>query len=209
MQLIESSSSVLKAGDTYGRYTVLGVFKASNGYQKYAHVSCACGSSARFVQVGVLRNGGSKSCGCFHKEQVTKHGDRSNPVFICWKSMIDRCTNPKNKSFHRYGGRGITISTHWLDHRNFMADMEPSFEEGMTIDRIDNSGPYTLENCRWATKKTQNRNYSRNHFITYQGETRCLKEWAEIFGINHATLSDRIRVQKLPPHIAFTKILNS
>lgn len=206
MELIESSSSVIKAGDKYARYTVLGVFKLANGYQKYVKVQCECGSPPRFVQVGVIRNGGSKSCGCFHREQVTKHGLKTGPVFKCWKSMMDRCTNIKNKSYPRYGGRGITVSDAWLDPHRFVADMEPSFTKGMTLDRIDNNGPYSLTNCRWATTKTQNRNYSRNHFITYNGETRCLKEWSEILGINHATLSDRIRIQKLPTHLAFTKV---
>jgi hypothetical protein len=200
--LVPCESSVLKAGDRYGRYTVIGVFKKAGGYQKYASVKCDCGSAARHIQVGVLRNGTSQSCGCLHKERVTKHGLWQTPVFKCWKSMIDRCTNPKDKAYRRYGARGITVCKEWLDLANFVADMGPTFQPGLTLDRKNNDGPYTPENCRWATRKEQNRNYSRNVLLTLNGETHCLKEWAEITGINYGTLADRIRVQKLPAHLA-------
>jgi len=205
MNLIESVSSVLKAGDVYGRYTVLGVFKKADGYQKYAFVQCSCGSDPRHVQIGTLRNGESQSCGCHHKERVSKHGMWSHPLFNKWRGMVGRCTNPQDKRYARYGGRGIAVCERWLDVRHFIADMEPTFQPGLTLDRRNNDGPYSPENCRWATQKEQNRNYSRNHNITYNGETKCLKDWAEALGINHATLGDRINVQGLSPHAAFTK----
>jgi hypothetical protein len=205
MKLIESESSVLKAGDEYGRYTVLGIFKKADGYQKYARVQCACGSNPRYVQVGTLRNGESQSCGCLHKERVSTHGLWGTPLFHAWRGMVDRCMNPKNKRFDRYGGRGITVCAKWMDAQQFISDMGPKFRRGMSLDRIDNDGPYSPENCRWATSKQQTRNYSRNVLVSYRGETKCLKEWAEILGINYGTLWDRIKVQKLPPAIAFTR----
>lgn len=205
MDLVESESSVLKAGDKCGRYTVLGIFKKADGYQKYAKVRCACGSEPRYVQVGVLRNGGSQSCGCLHKERVSKHGLSGTRIFKVWERMMSRCFNPADKRYHRYGGRGITVCKAWLDVHQFVADMGPAYRRGMTLDRINNDGSYTPENCRWATHKTQTRNYSRNLLVTYNGETKCLKEWAEILGLNYGTLWDRIKVQKLPPAIAFSR----
>lgn len=201
--LVPCESSVLSAGDRYGRYTVLGVFKKPVGYQKYALVQCDCGSPPRHIQVGVLRNGTSQSCGCLHKERVTKHGLWSHPLFNVWRCMISRCTDPSDKAYKRYGARGITVCPEWLESvRAFVADMGPTYQPGLTLDRRDNNGPYSPENCRWATHAEQNRNYSRNVRLTHNGETRCLKEWAEITGINYGTLADRVRVQKLPAHLA-------
>lgn len=205
MDLIESSSSVMRAGDKYGRYTVLGVYKVKDGYQKYAKVRCDCGSQARYVQVGALRNGTSQSCGCYHKERVSTHGLWGTHVFRVWSSMMSRCGNPNDKRYARYGGRGIVVCEAWHDPARFIADMGPSYKNGHTIDRIDNDGPYSPENCRWATRRVQNRNYSRNILVTYRGETKCLTEWAEVLGINYGTLRDRIKTQKLPPELAFTR----
>lgn len=205
MKLIPAVSSVIKAGDKYGRYTVLSVHRLADGYQKYVRVQCECGSDPRYVQVGVLRNGGSKSCGCYHKEAVSKHGLWGNPLFSLWRGMVDRCNNPKNKRYSRYGGRGIVVCDEWQDLHRFIADMGPTFRLGLTLDRVDNDGPYSPDNCRWATRKVQNRNYSRNLLITYNGETKCLKEWAEVLGLNYGTLHDRIKKQKLPPEIAFNR----
>lgn len=202
MELVESQSSVMKPGDRYGRYTVLGILKQAVGYQKYALVQCDCGTAPRRVQIGTLRNGESQSCGCHHRERVTKHGMWQTPLFKVWKSMVSRCTNTKNKSYRRYGGRGIRVCDEWLDLHRFVADMEPTYQPGLTLDRRNNDGPYCLENCRWATHKEQNRNYSRNRLVTHEGKTKCLVEWAEELGINRATLWDRLFVQKLPPHLA-------
>lgn len=205
MNLIPSESSVLKPGDTCGRYTVLGIFKQREGYQKYAKVQCQCGSEPRLVQVGTLRNGESQSCGCHHKERVSTHGLSGTPLFKVWRTMVSRCTNPKDAKYARYGARGIAVCKAWHDVHQFVADMGPTYRRGLTIDRIDNDGPYSPENCRWATSKQQTRNYSRNVLVTYNGETKCLREWAEVLGINYGTLWDRIKVQKLPPAIAFSR----
>ena len=203
MKFIEAESSVIKAGDKYGRYTVLGIFQAPKGYQKYAHVQCRCGSAPRYVQIGTLRNGEAQSCGCLHKERVSTHGLSGTALFIKWSGMIRRCTNPRDKRYGRYGGRGITVCKEWLDVNQFISDMGPTFRQGFTLDRIDNDGPYAPNNCRWVTRKVQNRNYSRNVLITYNGETKCLKQWAEDLGLNYGTLWDRVKVRKLPPHLAF------
>jgi hypothetical protein len=204
MQLIDAESTVMKPGDVYGRYTVLGISRVKGGYQKYAHVQCSCGSDARYVQIGQLRNGDSQSCGCLHKERVTKHGMWQHPLFNVWKNMRGRCHDIKNKRFKNYGGRGISICDSWENLENFIADMAATYQPGLTIDRIDNDGPYSPENCRWATRFQQNRNYSRNRFYTHDGRTMCLKEWSEALGINYGTLHDRLNVQKLPFHVAIT-----
>ena len=119
--------------------------------------------------------------------------------------MKQQCQNKNNPSYKNYGGRGIYICDRWKDYANFRDDMgEPG--ESESIDRIDNDGPYSPENCRWTTNKEQNRNTRKNVLITFNGETRCIGEWAEITGIHLRALHARIK-SGWPIEIAFTKPL--
>jgi hypothetical protein len=115
------------------------------------------------------------------------------PTYQSWRHIFQRCYNPKHNAYNRYGGRGIKVCDRWLEsYENFLLDMGER-PIGMYLDRIDNNGDYTPENCRWATPKEQARNKRNNHLLTYNGETRCLAEWAEITGIHPQTLINRIR----------------
>jgi hypothetical protein len=115
--------------------------------------------------------------------------------FILWCAMKERCNNPHNKCYGIYGARGIKVCKEWSD--SFASFNEwaiaNGYQEGLTIDRIDTNGNYCPENCRWVTTAQQNRNYSRNHFLTYNGETLCLKDMAEKHGIKPCTLLFRLK----------------
>lgn len=122
---------------------------------------------------------------------VVTHGKSGTPIYWIWNQMIERCTRKTHKSYHRYGARGIYVCERWQKFENFFADMGER-PKGRTLDRIDNDGPYSPENCRWRTPREQAINSRHAHKITFNGETLALCEWAERVGIPAKALSVRI-----------------
>lgn len=115
----------------------------------------------------------------------------SKKLYQVWQMMQQRCDNPKNKGYHRYGGRGISIDPRWRVFANFISDMGAR-PAGHTLDRRDNDGNYCKSNCRWATPKQQSRNMVSNRLLTYQGQTLCIAEWAERTGLSRPTIEGRL-----------------
>lgn len=135
----------------------------------------------------VNKNGDTR--GCF----IT-HGKSDTRLYSIWCDMKRRCYNPKNKRYSRYGGRGISVCEEWKD--DFQAFYEwaidNGYDEHLTIDRINVNGNYEPSNCRWVTWKEQQRNTSRNRYITVNGETKTIAEWSEITGIKPDVIKDRL-----------------
>lgn len=129
---------------------------------------------------------------------------------IIWKHINSRCNSPSARDYSYYGGRGI--KTTWNEFEKFRDEMLNSFKEhcsvhgekNTTIERIDNSGGYSLGNCRWATRAEQSRNTRRTNSITFNGKTQCLVDWAKEIGVKRATLSNRINLYKWPIDKALT-----
>ena len=125
---------------------------------------------------------------------VAEHNENKTKLHRIWSAMRERCGDVHNKRYANYGGRGIKVCDEWQDYRTFSKWAKANgYTEGLTIDRIDFNGNYEPENCRWATRKMQNRNYSRNHFITYNGKTQCAQDWAEETGIKAVTILWRLK----------------
>lgn len=122
---------------------------------------------------------------------------RKTRIYSIYKGMKDRCRYKTNDNYERYGGRGIRVCEEWLaDYMNFYNwAINNGYKEGLTLDRIDSNKNYEPDNCRWATYKEQANNTRRNNFITYNGETHTLTEWAEKLGIKRSTLTTRIHRQ--------------
>lgn len=120
------------------------------------------------------------------------HGMTKSPEYAAWRNLVARCTNPSNPGWLRYGGRGITVCDAWKGDFNAFFDhvgRRPSRLH--SLDRIDNSRGYEPGNVRWVTRKHQQRNMRSNVFLTHNGETRCLADWAEHLGLNRSVVKNR------------------
>lgn len=113
-----------------------------------------------------------------------------HPLYHVWRSMRNRCHNPNTRQWNDYGGRGITICSRWDDFHAFVEDMGPR-PKGYSLDRIDNDGPYEPGNCRWADRKTQQRNQRRAVYVDIEGKSYRAIELAELAGVKTDTIIDR------------------
>lgn len=107
--------------------------------------------------------------------------------------MIARCTNQKNSAYRHYGNRGIVVCAQWLgDFMAFYRDMGPRPSPQHTLERVDNDGPYSKENCVWATKIVQANNTRKNRPLEIDGRTMTLAQWARFVGISIGTIWKRL-----------------
>lgn len=157
---------------------------------------CDCGRT-KVVESHRVTAQSVQSCGCMLNEArrtaSLTHGLSDKPECYVWHGMMARCYKAAHQSYRRYGGRGIYVCDRWKNSfENFYADMGPRPSSGHSLDRIDNNGPYSPENCRWATVQEQALNKEVNVFIEYQGRVQCMTHWSRELGIHQRTLSDRM-----------------
>ena len=126
-------------------------------------------------------------------------------IYDVWVAMRARCSNPRDRGYPRYGGRGITVCPEWDSFDRFLADMglPPA---GHSLDRIDNDAGYSPSNCRWADSATQRRNASKTSNITYLGRTQCLKDWAAELGLSYTMLRRRHQTGERSPETLFDPV---
>lgn len=197
------SSPPTKPGDRYVRLLVLERAGSDRWGDRVWKCRCDCGKE-KLISQGRMRSGDTQSCGCLNREmnaasvskRNTTHGHwkggESSPTWGAWFSMRQRCSRENHHAWKDYGGRGIAVCERWEIFENFLADMGEC-PEGLTLDRYpDKNGNYEPGNCRWATSTEQNRNRRTNRMITFNGETRCLAEWAELKGLSWTALASRL-----------------
>jgi hypothetical protein len=196
------------------KFQALTAIKFSHKHTKWLSsfwlFQCECGKQ-KILQKSKVICGHIVSCGCGAKNKKRTgnptHNLSKTQMYILWKGMRQRCNNPKNPKYPNYGGRGIKICDRWDDFRNYLNDMGERPSPKHSIDRIDNNGDYTPENCRWATNTQQTRNQRSNIKITLNGDSKCLSEWAEINNLSESCVRARI-IRGWNPSDAITKPLN-
>ena len=198
-------------GNRYGRLVVLHREGLSNSHITWK-CQCDCG---RIVEVvgNNLKNGHTKSCGCYAKEKCVERATKHNMCHdrLCkeWYRMLNRASNTKWSEAHRYALRGIDVCQEWKESFETFQKwaLENGYSNELSLDRIDNDKGYSPDNCRWADRKTQCRNKSNNVIIEYKGEKKTLAEWAEDLGMNYGTLHSRLKRWNWDIEKAFKKPL--
>lgn len=192
--------------ETFGNWRVL--YRNGSTPNKAAVWRCECTLCQREYDVvgASLRNGSSTMCvSCSAKQNHLKPYSYDK-IKIVFRGMKGRCYNPNHRSYPHYGAKGITIYDEWLEN-------PPAFYEwayangyapGMSIERRDNSKPYSPENCKFIPRTGQSSNRSNSMSITIEGKTKCLAEWCRDYGINENVVRSRISRGKWEPLAALT-----
>lgn len=187
-------------GKRFSRLVVVEQLESRKGPLKrgFARWRCVCDCGKETIaETSRLNRGHKKSCGCLAAtaivERTLTHGMTGTSEYRIWSGLKRRCLDPVCNSYPRYGGRGITVCEEWMDFASFFADMGPRPSKKHSLDRINNNGPYSPENCRWATAKDQARNTSRSRRYAFHGKRLTIPDIAEQTGIPRMTLFNRLR----------------
>lgn len=155
---------------------------------------CDCGNIT-FVRGKNLKTGAVKSCGCLlHESHNKTHGLSKTKEYQVWYNIKRRCYSQKDEAYKYYGARGIKMCDEWLNSfEEFYKWIKANkTSESQSIDRIDNDGDYSPENCRMADAKTQTNNRRRCRYFTFNGKTQTLMMWCEELGLDYKRTHNRL-----------------
>jgi hypothetical protein len=197
------------SGRQYGKLKVISYAGIIGGQYSWLCL-CECGQEIVLAGEHIKRKRNSK-CICSSRQDLRipepwnpSHGIAKHPLYNIWIGMIDRCRNPNNISYKRYGDRGIQVCDRWMNSiESFAEDMGPRPSAVHSIDRLDNDGPYSPENCEWRTSAEQNRNQCSNVWFEHEGRKMVISDWAKELGVERKTLIHRLKIG-VPVAIAFS-----
>ncbi len=201
----------IEIGKTYGQLTVVQEGPRTKSNVRTWICRCKCGATVQTEPGNLATKAGPKTevsckdCGNIRSGLKRRiHGKSGSTEYTIWHNMRNRCLDSRHRAYPRYGGRGIKICKRWDDVRLFIKDMglRPSMDH--TLDRKDNDGPYCKDNCTWSLRRAQQRNREYQKLIKVGNRSMLAVEWSEITGINHITISSRIRLG-WPPKDAATQ----
>lgn len=185
-------------GQKFGRLTVLSRYEENN--RRYAQWLCKCDcGNTKIVRTDLLKSGGVRSCGCIAREIHSKrcrelglsratHNKSNTRLYKIYSNMKDRCNRVNCPAYKDYGARGIKVCNEWENDFNkfYEWSINNGYNDKLTIDRMDNNKGYSPDNCRWVDRKTQCLNTRYNIYITYNNETKTLKEWTDELGLSYS-----------------------
>lgn len=183
-------------GERFGRLVVIDKAESKSRHTRWLCL-CDCGNKC-IVHGTSLKTGNTTSCGCYKKENAQKlySSVRQNDkgLYAVWNGIKQRCSNPNNKSYHNYGGRGIKMCSQW--EQNYEAfynwAMNLGYEKGLEIDRVDNNGDYCPENCRWVSHYVQANNKRNIKLYTINGVTKSLPQWCREYNQEYYLVRQRV-----------------
>jgi len=191
-------------GQKFGMMTVLREAERTPDNQRRCDCQCDCGT-LKTVRAGDLRSGDTTSCGCNQGKLIgasrTTHGMSRTPEYRIWNAMLQRCSNPKQTTFERYGAKGVKVCERWTSFENFIEDMGRRPSKRHQIDRFpDNDGDYEPGNCRWATPSENSRNRRSNVLFEHDGKLIHQIDMAKIVakerGITPKSADSYLRLQR-------------
>lgn len=193
-------------GKRFGKLVVLRLGEKRSGRKTYWLCQCDCGNlkEVRSDGLKVIR-----SCGCLKKEQDKinltanhSHKDSHTVLHNTWIRMKQRCENPENSRYERYGGRGITVSDEWQNYPTFRKwSLDNGFSPELTIERIDNDKSYEPDNCKWIPFSEQANNRKNTIWIEYKGRTQNLMQWCNELNLSYKTINQRFKRGKRAPEL--------
>lgn len=183
------------SGNRYGR--LVAVRMSTNAKWLFR---CDCGNEKEIKRTDAC-TGKTRSCGCYNKEsarkrriaQINPNARHKHPLGPTWAGMMSRCYDPNSTSYKSYGAKGITVAEEWHSFEQFVKDVGQKPSPEHSLDRIKGHLGYSKSNCRWATRKEQSRNTSKNKIIEYNGVSKTLIDWAEEYGMRADTLNRRLK----------------
>jgi hypothetical protein len=187
-------------GLKFGRLTLLEKAGSTPSGQARWLCACDCGGT-KIADASQIKRGRTSSCGCLALEQKRQAAQSQCSEYSrtnlyrerkTWENMLARCYNASHVSFKNYGAAGITVCDRWRDSFPAFAKDMGERPAGKTIDRIDGSKGYFLENCRWADKTEQANNRRTNHRIAIDGQTKTIAEWARHYGMSQFVIHSRL-----------------
>lgn len=196
---VERKGRLIQIDDPFGFWTVIArIPKAiGQGIGRFWLCECKCGTVKAVAQAELLRKC-STSCGCLTGKGGAGLRGKHPSEYAVWQGMIQRCYNPNERSYHNYGGRGITVCQRWrTSFADFLSDVGAKPSSEYSIDRYpDNNGNYEPGNVRWATVTEQLCNRRITQYITFDNRTQTVTRWAEECGIDYVRLYHRVFVAK-------------
>lgn len=177
-------------GKKFNMLTVIGIASMKPVYWE---CKCDCGGFTK-VRTSNLKRGMVKSCGCLSHVGNPKHKLHGTHLYRIYYGIRRRCYNKHEEAYKNYGGRGIVMCDEWKNsvEKFYEWAIASGYKEGLSIDRIDNNGNYSPENCRWVDKKLQANNRRTNVVYSMNGKTMNLSQWCNEYNMKYFTVRARL-----------------